>query len=658
MLAVLEHDEGVGDVGRHRVGGDLRGADLGERALDFRRGLERGFELFLHLHRLRQAGARNAQCVQGDVAFVQARDEFRTHARGQPAAGRDQGERERQQRKTRPQRQRQQRCIAAPRPAHQRVVVLRHRAAEQQGHRRRHEGERQQQRGGQRGDHGDRHRVEHFPFHAGQGEDRQVHGRDDADAEQRGPDDFVGGLEHDFEPFALAQGPAAGGGQSQSAQAVLHDDHRAVHDQPEVERAQAHQVGRGARLHHAGEGHQHGQWNHRRGQQRGADVAEQRKQHHHDQQRAFEQVLLHRGQGLVDQRGAVVDHIDGDARRQAAPGLVELFGDLLRHRAAVLADQHEHRAQHHFLAVLRGRAGAQLGADAKLRHVADPHRRAAALRNHDTAQIGQRGRLSGHAQQLLLAVALDVTGATVGIVGPHRAGHVVEADAVSQQAPRIGQDLELLAVTADAVDLHHAGYLQQLRAQDPVLRLAQVGRRDRRVVGVARAGRGVHRPHEDFAKTGGDRPKLRLKAGGQLRFDRLQAVGDQLPREVDVGGVVEHHRHLRQPVARHRARVRQLRQPGHGGFHGKGHALFGFRRRVAGRLGVDLHLHVGDVRHRVDRQMLEAPHAKSGQGEHQHQHQATAVDGKTKQCFEHGMSLTGRCRRAAAAPASKNRTAQ
>ena len=36
----------------------------------------------------------------------------------------------------------------------------------------------------QRDDHGERHRVEHLPFDAGQREDRQIHHRDDENAEQ------------------------------------------------------------------------------------------------------------------------------------------------------------------------------------------------------------------------------------------------------------------------------------------------------------------------------------------------------------------------------------------------------------------------------------------------------------------------------------------
>jgi hypothetical protein len=45
--------------------------------------LQRLLDLLLHLHRLRQAGAGNAQRLDGEVAFVEAGHELAAHARGQ-----------------------------------------------------------------------------------------------------------------------------------------------------------------------------------------------------------------------------------------------------------------------------------------------------------------------------------------------------------------------------------------------------------------------------------------------------------------------------------------------------------------------------------------------------------------------------------------------
>ena len=67
----------------------------------------------------------------------------------------------------------------------------------------------------------------------------------------------------------------------------------------------------------------------------------------------------------------------------------------------------------------------------------------------------------------------------------------------------------------------------------------------------------------------------------QLVLDLLDALVDELAREVDVGAVLEHDGHLAQAVARERARVLELRQAAHRGLDRKGDALLDFQWRVA-----------------------------------------------------------------------------
>jgi hypothetical protein len=49
--------------------------------------------------------------------------------------------------------------------------------------------------------------------------------------------------------------------------------------------------------------------------------------------------------------------------------------------------------------------------------------------------------------------------------------------------------------------------------------------------------------------------------------------------------------------------------------------LFGLDGRITGRLGIDLHLHVGDVRHGIDRQAFVVVDAERRCANHQGQHQ-------------------------------------
>ncbi len=455
--------------------------------------------------------------MHGHVALVQVGHEFTAQARGQQAAAHHQHQRAGHHPAPAPQREDQQRRIAPAHPRHQPVFLFLHPAAEEQRNRRRHEGERQQHRTGQREHHGDRHRMEHFSFHPGQREDRQVHRGDDAQPEQARADHLGGG--------AGGFGEALGGGHvaaqrvlafAEAAQAVLDDDHRAVHDQAEVQRAQAHQVGRHATPRHAGEGEQHRQGNHRGGDQRRAEIAEQREQHHDHQQCPLDEVPGHGVDGAVHQRGAVVAGGHGDALGQAGLCLLQPCGRGLGHVAAVGTDQHHHRAHHHFVAVLGGRAAAQLRAVLHLRHVVHVDRHAFAPGQHDVADLLQVGHLAGDAHQELLAVALDVTGAHVLVVGLHRLRHVLQGKAQCAQPRRVRGDVHLALETADGVDLGDAGHVAQLRADHPVLQGAQVGGGVGAAIGFARLGIGVDGVHENLTEAGGDRAELRVQAVGNL----------------------------------------------------------------------------------------------------------------------------------------------
>ncbi len=68
------------------------------------------------------------------------------------------------------------------------------------------------------------------------------------------------------------------------------------------------------------------------GDQRGADVAEDQEQHGHDQRRAFQQIVLDRADGGLDQVGAVVHGPRHDALGQRFGDLVETCRDALAPR--------------------------------------------------------------------------------------------------------------------------------------------------------------------------------------------------------------------------------------------------------------------------------------------------------------------------------------
>jgi hypothetical protein len=156
-------------------------------------------------------------------------------------------------------------------------------------------------------------------------------------------------------------------------------------------------------LHHAGDRHQHGERNHRSGDQRCAQVAQQQEQHGDHQQRAFGQVLLHGCDGAIDQRRAVVDRCartpSGKVRRSPPGGYWRCATSRLFSPTSMNA-----RAQHDLFAVLRGGAGAQFATLATFRHVADADRHAIARCHDDAPQASMSRTCPGDADQVLLAV--------------------------------------------------------------------------------------------------------------------------------------------------------------------------------------------------------------------------------------------------------------
>ena len=113
----------------------------------------------------------------------------------------------------------------------------------------------------------------------------------------------------------------------------------------------------------------------------------------------------------------------------------------------------------------------------------------------------------------------------------------------------------------------------------------------------------IHCPHQDFAQTRGDRGQIGFDPFRQLFLGLRHPFGHLLAGEIDVCAVREDDRHLAEAVTAERARTLDPRNTRHGGFQRISdlplHLLGGEGRGH----GVDLDLTVGDVRHRVDRQL-------------------------------------------------------
>ena len=154
--------------------------------------------------------------------------------------------------------------------------------------------------------------------------------------------------------------------------------------------------------------------------------------------RAFEQVLLDGADGGLDQMGAVVDGPGDDA-------LGQRFGDLRRDLAATRCATARLFSPISSMAVpstvsspfARRRARAQVaGPPLTSATSRDPDRDAAARADDDVLDFVDVADLARRADQILLAVALDIAGADIGVVGGERRHDVAKAEPVGHQLCR------------------------------------------------------------------------------------------------------------------------------------------------------------------------------------------------------------------------------
>ncbi|EKD97782.1 MAG: hypothetical protein ACD_23C00746G0002 [uncultured bacterium] len=201
-----------------------------------------------------------------------------------------------------------------------------------------------------------------------------------------------------------------------SPYAVLNDHHRSVDDDAEVQRSQAHQVGAHLVLNHTREGKKHRQGDDHCRDDGGTDVAQKKEQDHDHEDGTFQQVLLHRTDGLVNEHRTVIDGHRVDSVRKTLVDLHHLLAHGLRDGSAVFADQHEHCPENHFAAVVCGCASAQLPANTHFRHVPDAHGHAVDTAEDHVADVFQGLHLSWRPDEVLLAALFDITRADIAIV--------------------------------------------------------------------------------------------------------------------------------------------------------------------------------------------------------------------------------------------------
>ncbi len=230
--------------------------------------------------------------------------------------------------------------------------------------------------------------------------------------------------------------------------------------------------------------------------------------------------------------------------------------------------------------------------------MADPDRRAARLGAHDgPAHVLDATEPRVPSEDDLFLLVLDEAAAREAIVALERALHLAKRDAVRCQARRIERDPVLLLRSSVADHLDDTGDLPETRGDLPVDDRAELFRRTR--------GRpGAELEHVDLAQ--GSRDGAELGASDFLRD--LVAHTDEplrhLPAgEINVGTVGEDQRDHRDAELGDAPGLLEPRNARHVTLDALRDLRFDLGRGERGRARDDLDLRVGDIRHRIYRQV-------------------------------------------------------
>ena len=326
---------------------------------------------------------------------------------------------------------------------------------------------------------------------------------------------------------------------------MLLDHHdRAVHDEAEVDGAEAHQVPGDPENDHGDRRPQHRQGNRDRHQQAGAEAPQGEQQNADDEEAALEQVLADRPQRVVNEDAAVVNDVQTDVGRQHGPNGRHPLVDGRHHVEGVRASEHLGHQVDRLSASIRG-----CGPDPEqriatdLRDVGDadgpPARRAGRDDRH-----GEVGCVAweGRGAQECLCPGAGWHASTRGAPGrPHqRRLQSVERQAALGEPDRIGDHVEGAPLPAPGVHLHDALHASHERS-DLVLRKLQELRR--------RARLGAEREMKDLAEPARQGPELRHDPFGEDAGEVVQALLDDLASAVRVDCVGEDRGDGRDPVA-------------------------------------------------------------------------------------------------------------
>ena len=461
---------------------------------------------------------------------------------------------------------------------------------EQQRAQRGHQAQRKHQRAEQSEAVSHGQRTEDPAFDALQREHGNQRRDHDRHREQRGLGHGNRRLDDDGAHLALVFGPAQAG----VADDVLRQHHRPVDHDAEVDRAHGDQVGGHSQPVQADEGHQQRQRNHRGDDQRAAQAAQHQPQHAHNQAGAKQQVVLHRGQRMADEIGAVVGDFHLHAfGQQAAIEQLDLLVQAVQHDGGVLAALEQHHALHHVVLVVH--AHRALARRMRLDHAGDiayGDGRAAAQLHHHFLDFLRRAQQAYAADDERLFTAAQQAAADVAVGLLYGLGHVGQRQAQAVELVGVHFDVVLLDEAAYAHHIGHALHLLERAHDVPFLLGAQL---------VQRVAVALEAVVIDLSQRRVVGRHLGRHARGQIGLG--QALRDFGARGEAVCMVVEDHVDHGQAEVAFRTQRHQTRRAVELALQRLRDLAFDFLGREPRGLGNDAHLDVGHVGVGFDRGM-------------------------------------------------------
>ena len=395
--------------------------------------------------------------------------------------------------------------------------------AQKEHRQQRHDGEREEQRPDQGRDDRVGHWGEYPAFVPLEREDRKVRKNDDLHREDGRATDFDGRVEDDRLGFPAVIRPFR-----QVPEDVLHDDHGAVDDDPEVHGAERQQVGGDPADSEPDERRQKRERNDGGHDTGRAQVAQEEIEHDRHQNRAFEQVLEHRVQRRLDQLRPVVER--HDLRRLRQDGAIQRGDARLdggQHLRRVLALSHQDDAGDRLVLVVHADEPlARHAAHSDLGDVPNQQRSSRVGRHDDVADVVGRAQHADAANEVLLLAALEEAAARIGVASSEGREHLLERDVVGLHPRGVHGHVVSLDEAAEADDIGDARNHPEIPRDHPVLNASELG-------GALALSR--HAIPVDLPDRRGQRGELGLYAGREV--GALKTLEDLLAREV-VGRVV------------------------------------------------------------------------------------------------------------------------